>query len=147
MAHIGKQIADAIVAALDGATEAGSRVSHRRFWPLEAGVTADVLVFEVSEDVEVATSAPYTYDRDMLFAVHGRFKGSADTLETRAWAFQTDVEEALEADPTLGVGVLSLALDSAETQADGSGEVPFLIRALNYRIRVMTRAGNPETAI
>ena len=51
MAHIVQQIAEAMVAALDGATEAGSEVSHRRFWPAEKDKAAEVIVYSDIEDI------------------------------------------------------------------------------------------------
>ncbi len=55
MAHVRKQIRDAIVTAVTGLTTTGSNVFRSRIYPLESGKLPGLCVYTKSETVEFDT--------------------------------------------------------------------------------------------
>ncbi|MEX3009004.1 hypothetical protein [Hoeflea sp. TYP-13] len=144
MTHIIEQIADAVVAAVKGAsTNAGTDVSQRRFWPAEKDTAASGIVFASDEDVAIDGHGPY-YRRDIAITVALRYVGDADTIEASAYADQVKIETAIEADATIAGLTHAIVLHRSNTETDGNGNKPMLIRRTEFIAIARTLASDPE---
>jgi len=133
MAHVRKQIRDAIVTATTGLTTTGSNVFRSRIYPLEQTKLPGLCIFTRSETVEFDTltmayvSATTNYD---------------NTLDQIA----VEVEEALAADVTLGGLSKDLQVTAFEADFSGDGEQPVAIGRFTVTVQYRTSETDVETA-
>lgn len=147
MAHVRKQIRDAVIAALTGLATTGSRVESGRTFPLGQDHAPTLLVYAISERSSVHSQGdPATLIRDLTLAIEGRVMMASvpdDTLEVIA----AEVEVAMMADPSLGglsqeVTLLATAINTQAPGQSHAGEV-----RLDYRVVYRTRENAPQTAV
>lgn len=110
--HLRRQIRDQVATMLAGLTTTGSNVFVTRAHPAEQANLPALLIYTLSETADLSTDDAQgvkTYRRTLELAVEGVAQGVSvdDVLDDIA----LEVEEAIEADPTLG----GLAWDSALT--------------------------------
>ena len=148
MAHAGKQIVDAFETVVKAAgSEASGTVSQRRFFPQSDRIVADAIVYGGDEDVAPISQAPLMLEREMIVAIKGRFRGEADQLEARGWAFQEALEQAVADKGDFG-GLAQLVVPlRTSTEISGESDTPLLIRTIEFAVTYWTRNGAPETAL
>jgi hypothetical protein len=146
MAHVRKQIRDAVVTAVTGLTTTGSNVFRSRVFPLETTKLPALCVFTKSEAVAFDTlHIPRSINRVLEIGVEAYVSGTSnydDTLDTIA----VEVEEALAADVTLGG--LSKDLQATAFEADfvGDGEQTVAIGRFTVEVQYRTLENDVETA-
>ena len=147
MAHVRKQIRDAVVAALTGLATTGANVFSGRTHPLEQDHPPTLLVYAVSERSSLhAMGSPATLLRDLTIAIEGRVMMAGvpdDTLE----AIAAEVEVAMMADVSLNglsqeVTLLATTINTQSPGQSHAGEV-----RLDYRVVYRTRENAPQTAV
>lgn len=147
MAHARKQIRDAAVALLAGLASTGTRVFHGRVRPLPADHDPYLLVYAFEETIEPSSiGRPIALDRFLTLAVEGRAVSSGvpdDILDQIA----AEVEAALAADPTLGVGVLDTQLIAVRINVEAPGEKQAGEVRMEFRVHYRTRENAPEIIV
>jgi len=146
MAHVRKQIRDAIVTALTGLTTTGSNVFRSRIYPLETGKLPGLCIFTRSESVEFDTlTISRSVMRELEVTVEGYVRGTANydnTLDTIA----VEVEEALAADVTLGGLSKDLQVTNFEADFAGDGDQPVAVGRFTVLVQYRTAENDVETA-
>jgi len=146
MAHVRKQIRDAIVTALTGLTTTGSNVFRSRIYPLEQTKLPGICVFTRSEAVEFDTlTMARSINRVLDVIVEGYVSVTADydnTLDQIA----VEVEEALAADVTLGGLAKDLQVTAFEADFSADGEQPVAVGRFTVTVQYRTAENDVETA-
>tara|TARA_R100000278_G_scaffold113608_1_gene91804 strand:- start:2778 stop:3221 length:444 start_codon:yes stop_codon:yes gene_type:complete len=146
MAHVRKQIRDAIVTALTGLTTTGSNVFRSRIYPLETTKLPGLCIFTRSEAVEFDTlRKPRSIDRNLVVNVEAYVSATSNydnTLDTIA----VQVEEALAADVTFGGLSKDAQVTAFEVDFSGDGEQPVAVGRFNVEVRYRTLENDVETA-
>ena len=146
MAHVRKQIRDAIVTALTGLTTTGSNVFRSRIYPLESSKLPGLCIFTRSEAVEFDTlTISRSINRVMDVSVEAYVSATADydnTLDTIA----VEVEEALAADVTLGGLSKDMQTTAFEVDFSGDGEQPVAVGRFTVTVQYRTAENDVETA-
>lgn len=146
MAHVRKQIRDAIVTTLTGLTTTGTRVYRNRVFPLEGGKLPALCIFTKSETIEYDTmTISRSVMRRLEIMVEAYVKATANydnTLDTIA----VQVEEALASDVTLGGLSKDLTVTAFEADFDGGGEQTAAIGRFTIEVLYRTVENDVETA-
>lgn len=147
MAHVRKQIRDAIVTAVTGLTTTGANVFRSRIYPLEKTKLPCLCIFTRSEAVEFDTlTISRSVSRNLEVMVEAYVKDTADydnTLDTIA----VEVEEALSADVTLGGLCKDLQVTAFEADFSGDGEQPVAVGRFTVAVNYRTAENDVETAV
>lgn len=117
VAHPRKLIRDAVVAALTGATAAGSRVKGTRVEPQRNTQLPAIGVYTLSEEVDAqsASTAPRELKRDLKLEVAGWVAdSSALPIDDAMDALAEQIEAAMHADPYFGDTAGDSILQSTE---------------------------------
>lgn len=146
MAHVRKQIRDAIVTALTGLTTTGSNVFRSRIYPLEKVKLPGICVYTQSESTEFDTmTISRSIQRELEVAVEAYVTATLNydnTLDTIA----VEVEEALAADVTLGGLCKDLQVTAFEADFSGDGEQPVAVGRFTVAVQYRTAENDVETA-
>lgn len=146
MAHVRKQIRDAIVTALTGLTTTGSNVFRSRVFPLESGKLPGLCIYTKTESVEFDTmTISRSVMRNLEVMVEAYVKGTADydnTLDTIA----VEVEEAIASDVTLGGLSKDVQVVAFDADYNGDGEQTAAIGRFTVAVRYRTAENDVETA-
>ena len=146
MAHVRKQIRDAIVTALTGLTTTGSNVFRSRIYPLESSKLPGLCIFTRSEAVEFDTlTISRSINRVLDVSVEAYVSATANydnTLDTIA----VEVEEALAADVTLGGLSKDMQTTAFEVDFAGDGEQPVAVGRFTVTVQYRTAESDVETA-
>jgi hypothetical protein len=146
MAHVRKQVRDAIVTAVTGLTTTGSNVFRSRVFPLETTKLPAICVFTKSETVDFDTlHIPRSIMRTLDVQVEAYVSGTSnydDTLDTIA----VEVEEALAADVTLGGVAKDLQTTAFEAEYIGDGEQTVAVGRFTVTVQYRTLENDVETA-
>ena len=146
MAHVRKQIRDAIVTAVTGLTTTGSNVFRSRIYPLEQSKMPGLCVFTRSEAVEFDTmTLARSVSRVLEVQVEAYVNATADydnTLDQIA----VEVEEALAANVTLSGLSKDVQVTSFEVDFSGDGERPVAIGRFTVTVEYRTVENDVETA-
>jgi hypothetical protein len=144
MAHVRKQIRDALATLLTGLTTTGSNIFTHAVYPLEAAGLPGLNIATPAETVEDESRS--TLGRALTCMVEGYASGvgqMADTLD----AIAAEVETRVETDPTLGGLCKRLQLTDTELELSGESEQPVGRIALTFATYYQTAPGAPETSI
>lgn len=146
MAHVRKQIRDAIFTACNGLTTTGSNVFRSRVFPLEQSKLPALCIFTKSEASEFDTiNPPRSVGRVLEVGVEAYVAGIAnydDTLDTIA----VEVEEALTADLTLGGLSKDLQVTAFEADFVGDGEQTVAVGRFTVTVQYRVLENDVETA-
>lgn len=146
MAHVRKQIRDAVVTAVTGLTTTGSNVFRNRVFPLETSKVPGLCVFTKSESVDFDTlHIPRSIMRTLDLGVEAYVVATANydnTLDTIA----VEVEEALAADVTLGGLSKDLQVTAFEADFIGDGEQTVAVGRFTVLVQYRTLENDVETA-
>ena len=146
MAHVRKQIRDAVVTALTGLSTTSSNVYRSRVFPLEKAKLPALAIFTKSEAVEFDTlHIPRSINRALEIGVEAfvtNMTNTDNTLDTIA----VEVEEALAADVTLGGLAKDLQVTAFEADYSGDGETTLAIGRFTVVVQYRTLENDVETA-
>ncbi|MGB1527723.1 MAG: hypothetical protein ACPHDJ_04070 [Candidatus Puniceispirillaceae bacterium] len=146
MAHVRKQIRDAVVTAVTGLTTTGSNVFRNRVFPLETSKLPGLCVFTKSESVDFDTlHIPRSIMRTLDLGVEAYVVATSNydnTLDTIA----VEVEEALAADVTLGGLSKDLQVTAFEAEFIGDGEQTVAVGRFTVLVQYRTLENDVETA-
>ena len=147
MAHIRKQIREAVKTKLTGLTTTGSNVFETRVYNLKASNLPALLISTPDETSSIGTfPTPRPLERVLELNLDGFAKSTAnldDTLDL----ISEEVETALTTDITLGGLTKDIFLKSTKSDVSGEGKQPIGIVKMIYECRYMTTETTPGTAI
>lgn len=147
MAHVRKQIRDAVITAVTGLTTTGSNVFRSRIYPLEQTKLPGLCVFTRSETVDFDTlTISRSVGRVLDVIIEGYVSATAnydDTLDQIA----VEVEEALAADVTLGGLAKDTQVTAFEADFSGDGEQPVAVGRFTVTVQYRTAENDVETAV
>jgi hypothetical protein len=147
MSHARTQIRQAVVALLNGNTEAGNRVFSSRVHPLDDAKLPALLVYTPQENIgERSMQRPRTQQRQLQLAVEGYLKARGD-IDAEADALALEVEQLIAADPTLAGLVKDISLESTATQLSGEGEKPVAVITLTFAVLYCVKENAPQTPV
>jgi len=147
MSHARTQIRQAVVALLNGNTEAGNRVFSSRAHPLDDAKLPALLVYTPQENIgERSMQRPRTQQRQLQLAVEGYLKARGD-IDAEADALALEVEQLIAADPTLAGLVKDISLESTATQLSGEGEKPVAVITLTFAVLYSVKENAPQTPV
>ena len=145
MAHMRKQIRDAVVSRLTNLPTAAARVFGAKRWNWQGGELPGIAVYTDSETAQ-RRSADGDQERRVDLIIDCAASAS-DELEDALDQMCAEVEAAMATDSTFG----GLAWDSTyagmTTDASTDGEKPVGIKRLRYSVTYETAEGAPEAVI
>lgn len=146
MAHVRKQIRDAIKTALTGLATTGANCYQSRVFPFESTKLPALLIYTKSETTDFDTiSLPRDIMRVLEINVEAYVQGTANydnTLDQIA----VEVEEAIAADVTLGGLTKDLQTVAFEADFSGDGEQTVAIGRFTISATYRTLENDVETA-
>lgn len=146
MAHVRKQIRDAIKTALTGLATTGANCYQSRVFPFESTKLPALLIYTKSETTDFDTiSLPRDVMRVLEINVEAYVQGTANydnTLDQIA----VEVEEAIAADVTLGGLTKDLQTVAFEADFSGDGEQTVAIGRFTITATYRTLENDVETA-
>ena len=146
MAHVRKQIRDAIKTALTGLSTTGANCYQSRVFPFESTKLPALLIYTKSETTDFDTiSLPRDVMRVLEINVEAYVQGTANydnTLDQIA----VEVEEAIAADVTLGGLTKDLQTVAFEADFTGDGEQTVAIGRFTISATYRTLENDVETA-
>ncbi len=148
MAHIRKQIRDAVVTALTGLASTGSNVFPMRVRPVDDSKYPALLVYTLAERSQPGDMGhPRDLDRNPLIAIEAITGG--DTFDDDLDQIAVEVETAMANSAKLGGLVNDLFLESTDftlaPSVNEKSDKRVAVMALRYSALVMTPENNPET--
>lgn len=146
MAHVRKQIRDAVATEVTGLTTTGTNVFKTRAYPVGPGKLPGLAIYTTSEDSAVdSMGSARGLMRELDLIIEGYANGT-NTVDDDLDAIATEVEEALAA-ATIDE-VKDLYLVRTEMDVDG-GEGDKVVGAvrLTFRAVYRTTPGDVQTAI
>jgi hypothetical protein len=148
MAHVRKQIRDAVVTALTGLTTTGSNVFATRVYPLASAKLPGLCIYTAAEDAELEImGSNRTLMRSLDVIVEAYAQGTT-TVDNSLDQIALEIEEALAADSGVDALVKDIYLTRTDIDLDG-GESEKVIGAarLTFRAVYRTAENDVETAI
>jgi len=146
MAHVRKQIRDAIVTATTGLTTTGSNVFRSRIYPLEQTKLPGLCIFTRSETVEFDTLTMARSINRVLDVMIEAYVSATANYDNTLDQIAVEVEEALAADVTLGGLSKDLQVTAFEADFSGDGEQPVAIGRFTVTVQYRTSETDVETA-
>lgn len=147
MAHVRRQIRDAVVTALTGLSSTGARVSATRKYTHGKASLPALAVYTLDEESESETlGTAGLLARSLRLVVTGYARASnsvEDTLDQIA----AEVEAALAGEPTLGGLAKRSTLIGTEIEIEEQAEQPIGSIRLIWRVDYLTAADAPQTAL
>jgi len=146
MAHVRKQIRDAVVTLLKANVSLVSRrVFSSRVYALTTPDLPAVTVYTGSESSSLMTIGARTMSRELSLQVdlYVRF---VDTFDDKVDAIAVQVEEAIANDFSIGGLAKSAVLTSTEIEYSGEAEQPIGIARLTFSIQYITTINDVEQA-
>lgn len=146
MAHVRKQIRDAVESTLTGGVALVSgRVYGSRVYPLTKEKLPAIAVYTTSEASGIMTMGLRTLMRELSLNVDV-YVSVNDTFDDNVDAICIQIEEAIAANYTLGGLSKDTILVSTEVDYDGETENPVGVARLTYTVQYVTTVGDVETA-
>lgn len=147
MAHVRKQIRDAIVAATTGLSITGSNVFRSRIYPIEQTKLPGLCIFTKSEAVEFDTLTMSRSVNRVLDVTIEAYVSATINYDNTLDEIAVEVEEALAADPTLGSLAKDTQVTAFEADFSGDGEQPVAIGRFTVTVQYRTSETDVETAV
>jgi hypothetical protein len=146
MAHVRKQIRDAIVTATTGLTTTGSNVFRSRIYPLEQTKLPGLCIFTRSEAVEFDTLTMARSINRVLDVMIEAYVSATANYDNTLDQIAVEVEEALAANVTLGNLAKDTQVTAFEADFSGDGEQPVAIGRFTVTVQYRTAENDVETA-
>jgi len=147
MAHVRKQIRDAIVTATTGLSITGSNVFRSRIYPIEQTKLPGLCIFTKSEAVEFDTLTMSRSVNRVLDVTIEAYVSATTNYDNTLDQIAVEVEEALAADPTLGSLAKDTQVTAFEADFSGDGEQPVAIGRFTVTVQYRTSETDVETAV
>jgi hypothetical protein len=137
MTHKRKDIRDAVVSILSGASIVGAgKVFSNQSVPVDPADLPIINVMVITESSEPHDFGTDKLMRDMTLVVQVAQKDVDDaTIDDKLDELAKKVEDAMKADASLGGGAMDSYLTSTELVVDGDGEVTVGVASMSYRVR------------
>jgi len=146
--HARQQIRDAVVALLTGLPTTGARVHAGRTRPLAEDHDPTLLVYTTEERSQADTiGRPVATLRELTLRVEGRVVSAAVPPDDALDDIAAEVEAAIGADPTLGLGVIDSELTATRILAQAPGQRQAGEITLDYLITYRTRENAPTVIV
>lgn len=146
MAHVRKQIRDALATAVTGLATTGANVYTSRVYPISSASLPALLVYTKEETSEYLTlTQPRTIDRTLSAVIEIYVQGNTtydDTIDSIA----AEIETALD-DVTLSGIAKDLTITSFSSDFSGDPDQPVGTAILSIDVEYVTIEGNPEVAV
>ena len=147
MAHVRKQIRDAVKSAITGLSTTGSNAFNTRLHPLHENKLPAVNVYTANEESELVsiTNSGCRLARTLELVVEVYVKksnGYDDDIDQIA----VEVEEALNSDTTLSNLTKWVIPAEVEIRFEGEGEKPVAVATMTFNCLYETIDSDPETA-
>lgn len=148
MAHVRRQIREAIAAAVTGLATTGARVFLSRVYPLQS-TDLPALIVRAQYEISAPTTLglPRLYERTLRIVIDGYAKATAD-LDDTLDQICAEVEIAL-AMPVAALGDLAktITLVGTELELTGEGDQPVGRVSLSFDVFYVTAEDAPDSAI
>jgi hypothetical protein len=145
--HIRQQLREDAETTVTGLTTTGTNVFSGRSYPLEESKLPCLLVFTKSETSEyISLTSPRRKERTVDLVIMGVAKAASgldDTLDL----ISKEVEEAIEADVTLGGTAKDLELVTTEIALEDGGSQPLGTIELTFQVIYNTAEADSDAAI
>ena len=143
MAHVRKQIRDAVVTAVTGLTTTGANVFATRIRPISDSQLPCLLVYTTNEAIDLEGGTLDAPERLLSVRISGVIEAT-ESLDDTMDIIAAEVEVALGADITMGG--LAVGADLLDTTMDLDGEAEKQVGTinLNYIISYRTPFGDPQ---
>ena len=147
MAHVRKQIRDAVATTVTGLTTTSTRVYKGRFYPISGDKLPALCVYTLGETslTNVMGSSRGT-DRELELVVEA-YARSKTTVEDTLDQIAVEVEEAMAADTFIGGLAKDVVYSSMEVDADADPEQTVAVARFNYTVTYRVAEDDVETAI
>ncbi|NDV20827.1 hypothetical protein GO013_15560 [Pseudodesulfovibrio sp. JC047] len=145
MAHVRTQVRDALKDRLSGLPTTSGNVFKSRGYPITSEKFPALLIYngpEASEPVDFDDAK----DREFDVIVEAGAFAPEDQVDDMLDQIAVEVENAIEADQTLGGLAKSTTLTGSEPDVSIDGEMPFGVLALTFTVNYMTEA-DPEQSM
>ena len=148
MAHVRKQIRDAVATALMGLSKTRSNVFTSRLYELTIDDLPGLRIYTDEElEVEALTIGNPVEQRRFLTLIIDGIEQANVKLDDTLDEIAEQVEIAMAADVTLGGLVVGMALESTEIElSDGSAQ-PIGVIKLTYSIEYLVNSNAPNVAL
>ncbi len=148
MAHVRKQIRDAVVTRVTSLTTTGANVYRSRFYPIAAPKLPGLLVYTLNEGVETTTiTKPRTKMRSLDVVIEG-YAIANSNLDNTLDQISLEVEEAMATDTTFGGLAKDSTLVSVEVEMNaGEGEQVSGYVRLTFTVVYATSETDAEVAV
>lgn len=147
MAHMRKQIRDAVITACTGLATTGSKVFNHRVYPLGANKLPGLCIYSQDEStIYQSISPPRSVMRTLTVVVESYVKSTAnydDTIDQIA----LEVEQALAADVTLGGLAKDTKILGFTSEVSGDGEQPACIGIMQVQVTYCVAENDPEASV
>jgi hypothetical protein len=149
--HQRKVIRDAVLAALNGATAAGTRVASNRKWPWKTRQLPALSIYIPVDDVDVKESsptAPRELQRKAPVVIEAQvLQGDHASVDDALDALALEVEQAMHRDETFGGACGGSILRRTEQDFKEDGEETVGWMAIAYEVSFQTLAPYPEDGV
>jgi len=144
VAHLHKQIRDAMVAALTGLPTTGAHVWANRYYPLNAAELPAIRIYVDEEDVVQAGMMGQFRQRDLAVSVEACAKTNT-TLDDTLDQSGLEIEQALASGITVGGRVLYPVYTGATFQFDDSIDLPVGVKRHRFRLVFAAASNSPDS--
>ena len=151
MAHVRKLIRDRVTTTLSGLATTGANAFKTRVYPIATASLPGLAIYTKEESIEhvsmgASGGTPRLQLRDLSLTVEIFVKGTSgyDDLVDQICE---EIEEALEADSTLGGYAQSVSVATFSADFIGEADQPLGFASLTISVQYQTREGSPDIAI
>lgn len=151
MAHVRKLIRDRVVTTLTGLTTTGSNAFKTRVYPIGSGSLPGLAIYTKEESIQhismgASGGTPRLQLRDLDLTVEIFVRGVTG-YDDSVDQICKEIEEAIEADSTLGGYAQSVSVNTFSADFIGDADQPLGFAALTISVQYQTREGSPDIAI
>lgn len=145
--HIRRTIRENVKAALSGINAVSGRIFTNRVDPLQPRELPCVIIETPSDSISLLNLSPVrprVQRRDCSVNVL-IISAATDAIDDVLDDVGEEVEQAMQGDPSLGVGATNLELRGTQSTIVGEGSELRGVLRLSYSVTVSTREGTPHS--
>jgi len=147
MAHMRKQIRDAVITACTGLTTTGTKVFNHRAYPLASNKLPGLCIYSQDETTAYQSITPPRSVLRTLNIVIELYVKAATGYDNTIDQIALEVETALTDDVTLGGLAKDTRIIGFNSEVSADGEQPACIGIMQVQITYSVAENDPETAI
>lgn len=149
MAHMHKQIRDALQTLLTNLATTGTNVYPQHVYAVPEGASLPGLgIFALEEDIILSAMGNVPiYERMLSLSVQGVSQSAAKGPSDELAQIALEVEQAIAGDPTLGGLVITITLEKIEYVFTGEGAKPSGSIDMTFVAEYRTTSTDPETSV